>query len=94
MALMKPPKTPENAEILALEGLGWLAGDETGIARFMDQAGIDAATLRESAGSPGTGLAVLEFLLGHEDLLLRFCESTGTEPKALHLARHQLGGEA
>ena len=25
MALMNRPKTPENAEILALEGLGWLA---------------------------------------------------------------------
>src|SRR5438045_6219630 len=63
------PMTPERAEILALEGLGWLAGDEAGIARFMDQAGIDAATLREAAGSPGTGLAVLDFLLGNEDLL-------------------------
>ena len=88
------PMTPERAEILALEGLGWLAGDEAGIARFMDQAGIDAATLREAAGSPGTGLAVLDFLLGNEDLLLRFCENAEVEPKALHLARHQLGGEA
>jgi len=93
MALMHSPKTQENAEILALEGLGWLAGDETGVARFMDQAGIDAATLRESAGSPGMGLAVLEFLLGHEDLLLRFCESQDIDPRAVHKARHQLGGE-
>ena len=94
MAPMNRPKTQENAEILALEGLGWLAGDETGIARFMEQAGIDAATLRDAAGSPGTGLAVLDFLLGNEDLLLRFCENAGIAPKALHLARHQLGGGA
>ena len=94
MALMTSPKTQQNAEILALEGLGWLAGDETGIARFMDQAGIDAATLRQAAGSPGMGLAVLDFLLGNEDLLLRFCESAGIKPRALHLARHQLGGAA
>ena len=89
---MNSPKTPEKAEILALEGLGWLAGEETGIARFMDQAGIDAAALREGAGSPGMGLAVLEFLLGNEDLLLRFCESAGVAPREIHLARHQLGG--
>ena len=94
MALMNRPKTPENAEILALEGLGWLAGEENEIQRFMDQAGIDAATLRDAAGSPGMGLAVLDFLLGNEDLLLRFCESAGIAPKALHLARHQLGGAA
>jgi hypothetical protein len=91
---MNRPQTQENAEILALEGLGWLAGDETGIARFMDQAGIDAASLRDAAGSPGTGLAVLDFLLGNEDLLLRFCESAQIAPKALHLARYQLSGEA
>jgi hypothetical protein len=90
---MNRPQTSENAEILALEGLGWLAGDETGITRFMDQAGIDAASLRDAAGSPGMGLAVLDFLLGNEDLLLRFCESAQVAPKALHLARHQLSGE-
>lgn len=94
MALMKSPKTPENAEILALEGLGWLAGDETGIQRFMDQAGIDAPTLRQGAGSPGMGVAVLDFLLGHEDLLLRFCESQQIDPRAVHMARHRLAGEA
>ena len=32
----------ENAEILALEALGWLAGDETALGRFLDQSGIDA----------------------------------------------------
>jgi hypothetical protein len=94
MAPMNHPKTQENAEILALEGLGWLVGEENAIQRFMDQAGIDAAALRDAAGSPGTGLAVLDFLLGNEDLLLRFCESAGIAPKALHMARHQLGGAA
>ena len=92
MTRMNRQKNQENAEIFALKGLGWLAGDEAALARFMDQAGIDSATLREAAGSPGLALAVLEFLLGHEDLLLRFCQSAGIEPKAVHLARHQLGG--
>jgi hypothetical protein len=86
--------TPENAEILALEGLGWLAGEEDGIQRFLDQSGIDAATLRDAAGRPETGVAILDFLLAHEDLLVRFCESASISPKALHLARFALGGEA
>jgi len=37
-------------------------------------------------------LAVLDFLLAHEDLLLAFCGSAGVEPGALHLARHRLEG--
>ncbi len=85
---------PEKAEILALEGLGWLAGEEAGIERFMSQSGIDAAALRDGAGSPGMGLAVLDFLLGNEDLLLRFCESAAISPRQVHLARHRLGGDA
>jgi hypothetical protein len=85
--------TPENAEILALEGLGWLAGEEDGIQRFLGASGIDPAELREAAGNPETGAAVLDFLLGDEELLLRFCEHAQVSPKQLHLARHRLVGE-
>ena len=91
---MKTTQTRENAEILALEGLGWLAGQEEGLQRFLDQAGVDAAGLRDAAGSPETGLAVLDFLLANEDLLLGFCESAAVEPQALHWARHRLDGMA
>ena len=86
--------TPENAEILALEGLAWLAGEEDGIQRFLSQSGTDADALRQAAGSPEMGVAVLDFLLAHEDLLLRFCESASVSPKQLHLARYRLGGES
>jgi len=85
--------TPDRAEVLALEGLGWLAGQEDGIQRFLNQSGIDAATLRDAAGSREMGVAVLDFLLGHEDLLLSFCESFSLAPRQVHLARHALGGE-
>jgi hypothetical protein len=89
---MKTPQTRENAEILALEGLGWLAGQEEALQGFLDQSGIDAAGLRAAAGRPEMGLAVLDFLLANEDLLLGFCESAEIEPGALHLARHRLDG--
>ena len=90
MALM----SPERAEVLALEGLGWLAGQEDGIQRFLSQSGIDAETLRDEAGSTGMNVAVLDFLLGHEDMLLPFCESLSITYKDVHMARHVLGGEA
>lgn len=82
--------TPEKAEILALEGLGWLAGEPDSIDRFLALSGIDAADLRAAAGEPGTGVAVLDFLLAQDDLLLRFCESLGVEPRQVHAARQAL----
>ncbi len=85
--------TPENAEILALEGLGWLAGEEDGIQRFLGQSGIDPAQLREAAGNPETGAAVLDFLLGDEELMLRFCEHEGVLNKQVHLVRNRMVGE-
>ena len=84
----------ENAEILALKGLGWLAGDEEGLERFLALSGLDVGSLRAQAGTSGMHVAILDFLLGHEALLLRFCEDEDVAPKDLHLARHRLGGEA
>jgi hypothetical protein len=83
--------TPEKAEILALDALGWLAGEEDGLPRFLAQSGIDSDALRADAGSPEMGAAVLEFLLAHEELLLRFCESTETDPKRVHAGLRALG---
>jgi hypothetical protein len=85
--------TPERAETIALDGLGWLAGQDNAIQRFLDQSGIDATSLREAAGSREMGVAVLDFLLGDDDMLLQFCESASVAPKQMHLARHILSGE-
>lgn len=82
--------TPEKAEILALEALGWLAGEEDGLPRFLAQSGMDSDALRSAAGSQEMGVALLEFLLRHEELLLRFCESMHLAPKALHAALRAL----
>jgi hypothetical protein len=82
--------TPQRAEILSLEGLGWLAGDDDALTRFLSLSGAGIETLRDGAASRDTHLAVIEFLLTQEDLMLRFCDDTGTDPQALHLARHIL----
>ena len=84
--------TPENAEILALQGLGWLAGEPEELQKFLNHSGVDGAGLREAAGTPEMGAAILDYLLGHEELLLRFCDSAEASPRDLHLARHALGG--
>ena len=84
--------TPEKAEILAFETLGWLAGEPEDLQKFLNISGLDAAALRDAAGSPEMSVAILDYLLAHEELLLRFCDFADAKPKDLHLARHVLGG--
>lgn len=84
--------TPEKAEILALEALSWLAGEPEDLQRFLRLSGLEPETLRQGAGTPEMSVAILDFLLVHEEMLLRFCESAGVKAKELHLARHVLGG--
>jgi hypothetical protein len=86
--------SPERAEILGLEALAWLAAGPEALARFQAASGVGGADLRQAAGSPGLTVAVLDFLLAHEDLLLGFCQSSGTNAALLHRARALLAPEA
>ena len=83
--------TEEGAEILALQALGWLAGDEARLDRFLALSGLDGATLRAEAGNRDTLRAVMDFLLADEELLLDFCEVAQIPPKAFPAYRHRLG---
>jgi hypothetical protein len=85
--------TPERAEILALEALAWLVGQDEDLQGFLNLSGMDAAQLRQAAGSPGMSVAILDFLMADEPLLLRFCEDTELDPRKLQAARYALGGE-
>jgi hypothetical protein len=90
--MLNAPKPTENAEILALEALGWLAGQEGGLERFLAATGSDVAALKTAAGDPDTARGLLEFLLANEDLLVTFCEATSTKPQTVHAALRRLEG--
>ena len=81
---------PNAAEILGLEALTWLVGEDEALARFQGQTGIDGADLRAGAGSAELAVSVFDFLLLNEDLLLKFCETGSAAPKQVHVARHIL----
>ena len=81
----------EGAEILALQALGWLAGQEERMGRFLALTGLQGADLRAVADSRDTLRAVLDFLLSDEELLLDFCEMAQIPPKSLPAYRHRLG---
>lgn len=84
----------ESAESLALQGLGWLAGQDEAFGAFLAQSGSDAAEVRARAAEPELLGSVLDFLLSDEDLLLRFCAEAGFAPEAPMRARAALpGGE-
>jgi hypothetical protein len=80
----------ETATTVALKILAFLAETEDALDRLFALTGMDVATLRAQADEPETLGAVLDFLLGDEPLLIRFCESSGLDPKSIHLASHVL----
>jgi hypothetical protein len=67
----------ESAQTVALQALGWLAGQEGPFAAFLSLSGLDAAALRDRAGDPDLLASVLDFLLSDEGLLLDFCREAG-----------------
>ena len=85
--------SPEEAAVIALRAMAWLARDEERFSRFCRLTGIDAASLREAAADSGAQMAVLDHLLGDESLLLVFTSDEGLPPEAPRLARMRLGAE-
>ena len=89
---MRGRTTPEETETIALNALGFLADLPNGLERLMEQSGLDSTTIRERAADRHFLGAVLDFLMANEELLVDFCESTQTEPQAVRMACHVLGG--
>ncbi len=70
----------ESAEILALNALAYIAGDDRALRTLLTQTGLTAEEMRAAAATPAFQAGVLDFLVRHEDLLIAFCESQGIDP--------------
>jgi len=88
---MRRTPNPENAETIALNALSFLAESPDALESFMRQSGVDLTTIRLRAAERDFLAAVLDFLMADEALLVRFCDSTRTEPRAVRQANYQLG---
>ncbi len=84
----------QDAEILALQALAFVAGEPNLLSRFMALTGVDEATLKDMASDASFLLAVLEFLLANEPDLIAFCESCEIAPTLPARARNSLLGES
>ncbi|RRH76942.1 DUF3572 domain-containing protein [Falsigemmobacter faecalis] len=82
------------AETLALQALGWIAGQDDLFGQFMNATGASRDDLREQAGNAHFLGAVLDFILMEDDRVLRFAEAAGVAPTSPGQARQALpGGE-
>ena len=88
------PLPAEQAEVIGLQALGWIAGQEDLAGRFLAAAGASADELRARAGDAEFLGFVLDFLLADEAALLAFCEEAGLKPDRPMRARAGLPGGA
>jgi hypothetical protein len=86
--------TVDRAATLALQALGFLLDSGPAMERFTDLTGFAPASLRERADESDFLVSVLDFLLSNEELLLRFCDDSEVDVRAVHMARHILAGGA
>ncbi|UXN05301.1 DUF3572 domain-containing protein [Bartonella sp. HY761] len=89
---MKHSVNHEQAETIAITALGFLAGDQELLERFMAISGIAGQDIRQAASSPGFLAGVLSFLLNHEPSLLMFCQSSNIQPERVAEAFAALPG--
>jgi hypothetical protein len=91
----------EQAEIIAAQAFGFLAGDRDRIARFLQLTGLTPDALAEQAGDPAFLAGVLDHLMSDDALVLTFCANAGLRPgdvvqahRALTLGRGAHEGSA
>lgn len=86
----KTQPTAQEAEILALDALRFLASEPQRIGRFMTMTGLQAADLMATAAHPALLAAVLDHLLFDETLLHLFAEEAGIPATSIGEARQKL----
>jgi hypothetical protein len=89
---LKQKLTVEDAEIIGLNALTFVAEDEARLGRFLALTGLSAEELRASAGETSTLRAVLEYLAGDESMLLVFAAAASLPPERIGAAISLLDG--
>lgn len=87
---LRPLTTAAAAREVAIGALGFLAVDPERIAPFLAESGLAPADLRGVVGSPAFQVAVLDYLINHQDLLLDYAGGAQIEPGHVVAAREIL----
>ncbi len=92
MARLVGRMSEDRAATLALGCLTFLTTRPEAFERFADISGLDPSTVPARVAEPDFLVAVTDFLLADEGLLVEFCETGSTDARDIHMARHVLGG--
>ena len=84
--------TPERAETIALQALGWLAGDDDLCSTFLGATGASLDEMRQRATEPAFLASVLGFLTINDDWIIGFCDMVGLSYDQPLRALHALPG--
>jgi|SRR6516165_326882 hypothetical protein len=85
-----PPYSPETAETLAVQALGFIAEDDSRLGSFVATTGIAPQSMREAAREPNFLAGVLEHILADENLLIAFAGTAGIDPAEVARAHQAL----
>lgn len=86
----KPLSTQQAAREVALGVLGFLAADPERIGPFLAESGLSPADLRGVAGSTAFHIALLDYLINRQDLLIAHAEGASIDPGHVVAAREIL----
>jgi hypothetical protein len=81
---------PPDSEGLAITALLFIASETETLSRFMELTGIDPGDIRAAAQNKRFLLAVLDFLMADEPLLLAFAASENLRPEVIVAAHRKL----
>lgn len=85
---------PDKAETLALQALGWLAGNDELFPVFLNASGASAGDVAARAGEAEFLGSVLDFLLMDDAWVMAFCDQAGLAYTLPMQARAALPGGA
>lgn len=86
--------TPDAAQVIALQALGWIAGQDEIFPLFVAATGASLGDLRARAAEAEFQAAVLDFLLQDDRWVVAFCDAQGHPYTAPQAARAALPGGA
>lgn len=84
--------SPEAAQVIALQALGWIAGHEALGPLFLGSSGTSVDELRTRATDPAFQASVLEFLTMDDAWVVPFCDAHGLKYEDPLTARYALPG--
>lgn len=84
--------TPNNAETIAIQALGWLAANDELWPVFLGATGAAAEDAASRATDPAFLASVLEFLTMDDNWVMAFCDSAGLPYEMPLKARYALPG--